>query len=125
MNDRSFPLVFYLNFLSCFVGKKKIKWNEHAMVERERFDECLSLGPTNGASFKRSQRRHEHMRAAAGARRWGQRQELGKREREREKEEREGRGGLQERGMTPPLLSLGSSHVKSSGDSFFGFFKGR
>ena len=35
--------------------------------------------------------------------------------------EREGRGGLQERGMTPPLL-VGLFTCKSSGDSFFDYF---
>ena len=81
MKDRSIPLFASLYLLSCFVGKQKIKWNEHELVER-RSDECLSLVATNGASLKRWERPHEHMRAAAGARRWGQRQEQGMRLRE-------------------------------------------
>ena len=100
--------------------KQKIKFKEHELVERERSDECLSLVPTNGASLKRWQWPHEHMRAAAGARRWGQCQGLGKRVREG------GEGGRVEgayrREGWPPPFSLGSSHVKEVGTVFLVFF---
>ena len=103
--------------------KQKIKWKEPEMVEMERSDECLSLGPINGASLKRFQWPHEHMRAAAGARRWGQRQEQGKRVRGRRGREERVEGAYRREGW-PLLFSLGSSHVKVVGTVFLILFKG-